>query len=117
VFSYLRRLLLSYKAERIAHDQAWSPVAVRDADGLTRFQHLARGALEREFGPLALEPQGQRETYLKGLVPGTSVEVYLYEDEFQLHGKSHHFCAEHWDYQSPDAMLAELVLQARRSQV
>jgi hypothetical protein len=108
----LKRLL---KIEASPRDVSeWAGMLSTDKQGLTKFQHLARAELEASLGPLALELKGGKERYLTGPLPRTGTVIFIYEDGAQLQGGPTEFQAERWDYDSPSALISQLVARASK---
>ena len=108
----LRRLIqifASTKSRRQATEAAWSAYIHTDRHGLTKFQHVARAELELVVGALPLELKGGKERYLTGPLPGADATVFLYEDGAEIQGGLAQLRAERWDYDTPAALIAELV--------
>ena len=102
-------------ADRRAHDQVWGPERVRDADGLSRFQHRVEAALreaghelaEREVAPVrGGEPE---DLYVTGLVGPSAARVYVYEDGVELAAGERTLRLEDWDVRHPDEMVHALL--------
>lgn len=90
------------------HD-VWADFLVADIHGLTKFQRTARAMLEAGLGSLPLEVKGGKERYLTGPLPGTGATLFLYEDGAQITAPGSDWRAERWDYDTPGALIAELV--------
>jgi hypothetical protein len=103
------------RAAKIARTSAWRTAEDTGDDSLTNFQRLALPALEAVTGPLALSRAGTNESYLTGPILNTDLVLYLYTDEAQVHGATRRFIAEKWDYDSPEALINELVSFVRTS--
>jgi hypothetical protein len=111
----LKRLL---KIEDSPRDESeWAGMLSTDRQGLTKFQHLARAELEAALGPLPLELKGGKERYLTGPLPRAGTVVFIYEDGAQLQGDAPEFQAERWDYDSPTALISQLVSQASKGAI
>ena len=97
-------------ADRRAHDQAWEPERVREAGGLSRFQHRVEAALreaghelaEREVAPVRGEAD---DLYITGLVGPSATRVYVYQDGLELDSGEHPLRLEDWDVRHPDEMI------------
>jgi hypothetical protein len=95
--------------ERRAFDEAWRGAADIGDGGLSNFQRSAIAAIEAEVGSISLTTDGEKESYLRGSVPGTSLSLYVYRDEAQVHGSESRFIAEKYDYDSPTQLIGKLV--------
>jgi hypothetical protein len=95
--------------ERRAFGQAWRDAADIGDDLLSNFQRNAVSAIKAEVGSMSLMTGGEMESYLYGSVPGTSLSLYVYRDEAQVHGSASRFSAEKWDYDSPAQLIGKLV--------
>lgn len=95
----------------------WASMLSTDRQGLTKFQHLVRAELEAALGPLPLEIKGGKERYLTGALPRTGTIVFIYEDGAQLQGGPAEFQAERWDYDSPAALISQLVALASKGAI
>ena len=86
MFSAIFKMFRKNRAWRKVHEWTWSAALVRENDGPTRLQHLARTALEQQFGSMQLEALGVKERYLQGPLSGTQATLYIYSDGTQIHG-------------------------------
>jgi hypothetical protein len=102
-------------ADRRTHDLLWAPERVRDADGLSRFQHRAESALgeaghalrAREVRPvLGGEPD---DLLVTGLVGEGDARVYLYEAGVEVEATASSLRLEDWDVRAPDQMIQALL--------
>lgn len=120
LLTVLSRLRQAFAVSRAAHEanrETWELVAVPGLDGLTEFQRLAAKALAREFGSFPLKRHGESEYYLHGGVPGTSAEVFVYEDGGEVSNCAVELRAERWDYSTPEELIKDLVAYARRAAI
>ena len=102
-------------ADRRTHDLLWTPERVREADGLSRFQHRAELALgeaghalrAREVRPVrGGEPDDLTVT---GLVGPGDARVYIYQTGVELEGPASSLRLEDWDVRAPDQMIQALL--------
>ena len=107
--AWFKRWLNNRRATRAAHSAAWADAETYGADGRTSFQRRALEAIEPLTGSLDLKVAGESEHYLTGVLPGTDVTLYLYEEEIQAYGTSHKFFSEKWDYESPEALVSKFL--------
>lgn len=109
----LFRKLREAHALRQRRKQAWRDQDLPDADGLTPFQRSTIAALQSEFASLTFSAAGGQEHYLRGTLPGADAVFFIYRDGAQLQMGAADFRAERWDYESPSALIAKLVLHSR----
>jgi hypothetical protein len=81
---------------------------------LTSLQVTCEAALLEALSRTGLELlerrlDGIEETYVTARISGTSLEVFLYDDEAQTHGDGVSLYFETPDYRSPEALVAEFV--------
>ena len=115
MFRRLIQIFARTKSRRQASETAWAAFIDADRHGLTRFQHEARAELESVLGSLPLELKGGKERYLTGPLPGAGATVFLYEDGAEIQGGPAQLLAERWDYDTPAALIAELVTCALKA--
>ena len=102
-------------ADRRAHDAVWDPERVREADGLSRFQHRVEAALrkagyvivDREVAPVRGGEPG--DLYLTGAVGPGATRLYVYEDAVELGSGARTLRLEDWDVRSPDELVLALL--------
>ena len=111
-FSLLRKLQESIESRRL-RKQAWLGQDKPDADGVTPFQRAAVAALQDEFTGVSFSSVGNKELYLRGELPGGNATLFIYEGGAQLQARTTEFRAERWDYESPSALIKELLNQGR----
>lgn len=82
---------------------------------LTEFQQLAETKLLSSLEEIATtlvgrEVLGMRETYIRSLVRGTDIVVYIYDDEAQFHvGPVAEGIYETSDFRSPELLLEKFI--------
>lgn len=101
--------------ESCRRKQAWLGQDAPDSEGVTSFQRAAVAALQREFSGLAFSAAGSKEPYLCGGLPGADATLFIYKDGAQLQAHTVGFRAERWDYESPSALIEELVRHGREA--
>ena len=110
--SLLRKLRSSIESRRF-RKQAWLGQSEPDADGVSPFQRATVAALQAEFANVSFSSAGSKELYLRGELPGANATFFIYKDGAQLQAHSTEFRAERWDYESPSALIKELLNQGR----
>ena len=110
--SLLRKLQESIASRRF-RKQAWLGQDQPDADGVTPFQRAAVAALQDEFAGVLFSSTGSKELYLRGELPGANATLFIYKDGAQLQARTAEFRAERWDYESPSALIKELLDHGR----
>ncbi len=110
--SLLRKLQESIELRRF-RKQAWLGQDEPDAEGVTPFQRAAVAALRCEFAGVSFSSAGGKELYLRGALPGADATFFIFEDGAQLQTRTAEFRAERWDYDSPSALIKELLLHGR----
>lgn len=102
-----------------AHSESWAPALERDSSGLALFQKTmeqsVRLVVERAGLRLEVEvvevPASDSDfgPYIHATVPGRSVELWLHDDTFCMEGPRTQARFEHWDFDTPDELLAEFI--------
>ena len=110
--SLLRKLQESIGSRRF-RKQAWLRQDQPDADGVTPFQRAAVAALQDEFAGVSFSSAGGKEPYLRGELPSANATFFIYKDGAQLQARTADFRAERWDYESPSALIKELLNHGR----
>jgi hypothetical protein len=110
--SLFRELQKSIQSRRV-RKQAWLGQDQPDAKGVTPFQHAAVAALQGEFAGASFSSAGSKELYLRGVLPGADATLFIYKDGAQLQARTAEFRAERWDYESPSALIKELLDHGR----
>jgi hypothetical protein len=112
LLSLLRKLRSSVESRRL-FKQAWLGQSEPDAAGVTPFQRATIAALQSEFPDVSFSSAGSKELYLCGELPGANATFFIYKDGAQLQARSTEFRAERWDYESPSALIKELLNHGR----
>jgi len=110
--SLLRKVQELIELRRL-RKQAWLGQDQPDAEGVTPFQRAAVAALKCEFAGLSFSSADGKGLYLRGELPGADATFFIYEDGAQLETRTAEFRAERWDYDSPSALIKELLLRGR----
>ena len=110
--SLLRKLQESIESRRF-RKQAWLGQDQPDAEGVTPFQRAAVAALQCEFASVSFASGSSKELCLRGALPGADATFFIYKDGAQLQARTAEFRAERWDYESPSALIKELLLHGR----
>jgi hypothetical protein len=115
MFKNLLTRLFNHRSCEMDAATKWPNALLTDSRGLTRFQHLAHAELEVALGQFPLELRGGKERYLTGTLPNSDAVLYLYEDGAEISGDLTRFHAERWDYNTPSALIKELVNRATKA--
>ena len=99
------------------HIAAFSFVTVKEADGLTRFQHQAIAAVApfvsaEHFKRVSMD-KGDGE-YLVAPIGTNGSELYIYPNEASIFGAKPNAWFEEWDYRTPDQLLQALVQECAK---
>ncbi len=112
--SLLRKLRESIESRRF-RKQAWLGQDQPDADGVAPFQRATVAALQAEFADVLFSSAGSKERFLRGELPGANATFFIYKDGAQLQARTVEFRAERWDYESPSALIKELLDHGREA--
>jgi len=99
------------RARSAEHDRTWSAARQADRHGLCEFQRIAQHQVDTLLGGRGVvltwnaTPADPPYMSLHGTSIAPALQVWLHDDttSYTLGGRGDYF--EHWDYNSPDALL------------
>jgi len=110
MFSWLRNSIRNHRQRRANHEASWAGFDQVNSEGVTRFQTELVSELKKDPGFTTIElVKGNKESYYKGTLVGSGLEVYLYEDGAHL-GKAP---LERWGFASRQELAEYLLKRAR----
>ena len=91
------------------NNQSWEGHDIVNENGLTNFQISCLEALKKVIDSSDKKINGEKETYITGTIPGTSLKYFIYEDGAEISGEKTDLRFERWDFNTRETLINEFI--------